>query len=162
MKHSNAGYVVLGGLVERVTGEDYYEYVRKHIYGPAGMERSGHFFSDSLSGNTAFGYTRGDGEAADGNALVRNVAMLPGRGSAAGGGYSTAGDLEKFLAALRAGTLEGGPPAGLGVAGGAPGINAVVEGDLPGGYDLIVLSNLYPPAAEQIAVLVRNWLGADD
>ncbi|HEX9704305.1 MAG TPA: hypothetical protein VGA20_03560 [Gemmatimonadales bacterium] len=50
--------------------------------------------------------------------------------------------------------------AGLGIAGGAPGINAVVEGDLPGGYDVIVLANLDPPAAQRIAGLVRGWLGA--
>jgi hypothetical protein len=39
---------------------------------------------------------------------------------------------------------------------------AVLEGDLPGGYDLVVLANLDPPAAERIARLVRAWLGAND
>lgn len=50
----------------------------------------------------------------------------------------------------------------MGIAGGAPGINAVVEAGLPGGYDLIVLTNLDPPAAERVARLVRGWLGAPD
>jgi hypothetical protein len=50
-------------------------------------------------------------------------------------------------------------PAGLGIAGGSGGINGVVEGGLPGGYDLVVLTNLDPPAAERVARMTRGWLG---
>lgn len=160
--YSNAGYVVLGGLVERVSGQDYYSYVQQHVYTPAGMTRSGHFASDSLPARTAIGYTRsGNGSQAP-VPLHANSGMLPGRGSAAGGGYTTAGDLRKFLTALRTQKIAAGPPAGLGIAGGSPGVNAVIEGDLPGGYDLIVLSNFDPPAAERIAERVRQWLGVRD
>ena len=153
-QYSNAGYVVLGALVERLSGLDYYEYVRRHIYGPAGMARTGHWRVDSLPPNTAVGYTgpRGSGGA--------NTATLPGRGSAAGGGYSTARDLLAFVRALRAGRIRGGPPAGLGVAGGAPGLNAVLEGGLPGGYDAVVLAILDPPAAQRAAKIIRDLLGA--
>ena len=69
------------------------------------------------------------------------------------------GDLLLFVSALRARAITGAPPPGIGIAGGAPGLNAVVEGQLPGGYDLAVAANLDPPAAEQIASLVREWLG---
>jgi CubicO group peptidase (beta-lactamase class C family) len=161
-QYSNAGYVVLGLLVERLSGEDYYGYVRRHIYEPAGMRRTGHFALDSLPPNTAYGYTRGDPDAPPGAPLRRNTEMLPGRGSSAGGGYSTAGDLLRFVQALRDHRIAVGGPAGLGIAGGAPGVNAVVEGDLPGGYDLVVLANLDPPAAERIARQVRAWLGAKE
>jgi hypothetical protein len=41
-------------------------------------------------------------------------------------------------------------------------MNAVVEGDLPGGYDLIVLANLDPPAAERVSRMTRQWLGVRD
>jgi CubicO group peptidase (beta-lactamase class C family) len=150
-QYSNAGYLVLGLLVERLSGETYYEYVRRHIYEPAGMRRTAHWAVDSLPANTAVGYTRG---------ARRNTELLPGRGSSAGGGYSTTYDLLRLLDALRAGRIPAGGPAGLGVAGGAPGLNAVVEGDLPGGYDLIVLANLDPPAAMRVARIVRGWLGA--
>jgi CubicO group peptidase (beta-lactamase class C family) len=160
--YSNAGYVVLGLLVERLSGEDYYSYVRKHIFEPAGMTRTGSFAVDSLPPNTAIGYTRGD-EGAPADAPVRsNASDLPGRGSSAGGGYSTAQDLMKFLKALRERRIANGPPPGLGIAGGSGGMNAVVEGELPGGYDLIVLSNLDPPAAERVSQLVREWLGVRD
>ena len=155
--YSNAGYLVLGLLVERLSGETYYDYVRNHIYEPAGMRHTAHFRSDSLPAHAALGYTR-DG----GSALARNTDLLPGIGSSAGGGYSTPQDLARFVQALRQQRVPGGPPSGLGAAGGAPGINAVLEGDLPGGYDLIVLANLDPPAAERVARMIRAWLGVRD
>ena len=160
--YSNAGYVVLGLLVERLSGEDYYSYVRKHIYEPAGMTRTGAFAVDSLPPNTAIGYTRGDEDAPPSAPVHPNTQDLPGRGSSAGGGYSTAGDLLKFVKALREQRIPSGPPAGVGIAGGSGGMNAVLEGDLPGGYDLVVLANLDPPAAERVSRMTRQWLGASD
>ncbi|HJP86230.1 MAG TPA: serine hydrolase domain-containing protein, partial [Gemmatimonadaceae bacterium] len=157
--YSNAGYIVLGLLVERLSGQDYYSYVRDHIFAPAGMSRTASFAPDSLPPNTAIGYTRGDENAPASAPLHANTAELPGRGSSAGGGYSTAQDLIKFLKALREHRIANGLPAGLGIAGGAPGINAIVEGDLPGGYDLVVLTNLDPPAAMRIGRMTREWLG---
>lgn len=160
--YSNAGYVVLGLLIERLSGDDYYTYVREHIFKPAGMTRTGSFWVDSLPPNTAIGYTRGDDNAPPSTPLHPNTQELPGRGSSAGGGYSTAQDLLKFLQALREHRIPNGPPAGLGIAGGSGGINAVVEGDLPGGYDLIVLANLDPPAAMRVARMTREWLGVHE
>lgn len=155
-RYSNAGYVVLGGIIERVSRMDYYDYVRKHVYGPAGMARTGHWMSDALPPNTAIGYV------GPGGSRGPNTGSLPGRGSAAGGGYSTARDLLAFVRALRDKRIPGGPPAGLGVAGGAPGLNAALEGALPGGYDVVVLANLDPPAAERVARIIRGLLGSPD
>lgn len=148
-QYSNAGYIVLGLLVERLSGENYYDYVRKHIFEPAGMTRTGSWTADSLPPNTAIGYTN-EG---------RNTDILPGRGSSAGGGYSTSHDLLRLLNALREHKVANAPEAGMvGVAGGAPGLNAVMEGDLEGGYDVIVLANLSPPAAERVGRLIREAL----
>ena len=160
--YSNAGYIVLGLLVERLSGEDYYSYVQKHIFDPAGMTHTASFPADSLPPNTAIGYTRGDQNAPPSAPLRPDSEFLPGRGSSAGGGYSTAGDLLKFVQALREKRIPNGLPAGLGVAGGAPGINATLDGDLPGGYDLIVLTNLDPPAAIRVSRLTRDWLGVKE
>lgn len=160
--YSNAGYLVLGLLIERLSGESYYTYVLDHIFEPAGMTRTGSFAVDSLPPNTAIGYTRGDEDALVDAPVHRNTSELPGRGSSAGGGYSTAQDLLKFLKALREDRIASGLPAGLGIAGGAAGMNAVLEGDLPGGYDLVVLANLDPPAAMSVARMTREWLGVDE
>lgn len=157
--YSNAGYVVLGLLVQRLSGENYYTYVKRHVFYPAGMTRTASYAVDSLPPNTAIGYTRGGPDAISLGPLSPNTSELPGRGSSAGGGYSTSHDLVAFVEALRTHRIPSGPPSGIGAAGGSGGLNADVEGDLPGGYDLIVLANLDPPAAERVAAMVREWLG---
>jgi len=158
-QYSNAGYIVLGLLIERLSGENYYEYIRRHIYEPAGMTQTGSWRVDRWPANTAIGYTRGGQDAPPTTPLQRNTDFLPGKGSSAGGGYSTAHDLLRLMNALRAHKIPSAPEAGnVGVAGGAPGLNAAVEGDLPGGYDVIVLANLDPPAAERVARLIRSAL----
>ena len=126
------------------------------VYEPAGMTRTAHYAVDSLPPNTAIGYTRREQDAPDSVPRHLNTALLPGRGSSTGGGYSTAHDLLRFVQALREAKIPGGVPAGLGVAGGTGGINAIVEGELPGGYDLTVLINLDPPTAERVARPVRG------
>src|SRR5450759_958944 len=160
--YSNAGYFVLGLVIERLSGDDYYTYVREHIFKPAGMTRTGSFAVDSLPPNTAIGYTRGDEDAPLSTPLRANSRDLPGRGSSAGGGYSTAQDLLRFVQALREHRIPSGLPAGIGIAGGSGGINAIVEGGLPDGYDLVVLTNLDPPAAERVVRMTREWLGVRD
>jgi CubicO group peptidase (beta-lactamase class C family) len=148
-QYSNGGYVLLGEIIEHVSGESYYDYVRRHIYEPAGMTRTEHPMSASSDPSRAIAYSRVD------DAAPPAPAPLPGRGSPAGGGYSTVGDLVRFAQALRAGKLiKGtfaprmvGPQAGLGIAGGSPGVNALLQ--LSGPYVLAVLANMDPPAAEQ-------------
>jgi len=158
-QYSNAGYVVLGLLIERMSGENYYEYVRRHIYEPAGMTHTGSWRIERWPANTAIGYTRGGQDAPPTAPLTRNTDFLPGKASSAGGGYSTAHDLLALLNALRAHKVANAPEAGMiGIAGGAPGLNAAMEGDLPGGYDVIVLANLDPPAATRVARLIRTAL----
>lgn len=161
-QYSNAGYIVLGLLIERLSGENYFEYINKHIYEPAGMNQTGSWRIDRWPANTAIGYTKG-GEAAPPDApLTRNTDFLPGKGSSAGGGYSTAHDLLRLMNALRAHKIPNAPePGQVGVAGGAPGLNAGLEGDLGGIYDVIVLANLDPPAAGRVSRLIRASLGFD-
>ena len=91
-RYCNACYVLLGAVVERVSGMSYYDYVRRNVFAPAGMEATDSYALDSLPPNTAIGYTRG-GPGAPSGPLRSNADLLPGRGSAAGGGYSTARDL---------------------------------------------------------------------
>jgi len=172
-QYSNGGYVLLGAIIEKASGEDYYDYIRKHVYAPAGMRNTDHYAKDDRVTNLAEGYTRqrepGIKPGADG--LANNAPTRPMRGAPAGGGYSTLEDLLAFTRALKEqelvkanglgrgfDELVPGPGGrmGLGIGGGAPGINAAVE--MAGDYTIIVLANLDPPAAERAAASVRAWL----
>lgn len=100
-QYSNAGFLVLGLIIEKVSGESYYDYVQKHIYDVAGMKDSGSPPLSERDPHLAIGYTRG--EEGDPNAALRpNTDTLPWRGSSAGGGDSTVGDLLRLDQALRA------------------------------------------------------------
>jgi D-alanyl-D-alanine carboxypeptidase len=171
-RYCNGCYVVLGAIIERVAGRPYEDYVAAHVYKPAGMTGAGPFHSDRLPPNVAIGYTKlGRGT---GGTLVSAVGMHGVSGSAAGGGYATALDLLAWENAMRDGRLldpkmtawffESGPTgpgrnrAGIGFAGGAPGINASIESD--GTWSIIVLANLDPPAATGLAQAISRQLSA--
>jgi CubicO group peptidase (beta-lactamase class C family) len=101
-QYSNAGFIVLGKLVERISGQDYYEYVREHIYQPAGMINTDCFAMDEDTPNLATGYTRGMfGGASKSRPRKSNIFLHVIRGGPAGGGYSTVEDLAAFARALR-------------------------------------------------------------
>lgn len=106
-RYSNAGFVVLGAIIEEVSGQGYFDYVKEHIYEPAGMNDTDSYEMDRPVPNLAVGYTeRGDGRALSGEFVPpryerSNLFMLPVRGSPAGLGFSTVDDLLRFDTALR-------------------------------------------------------------
>lgn len=102
--YSNAGYVLLGRIVENASGENYFEYVRRHIFVPAAMTASGWDSQEDVTEKRATGYYK-DGAFA--TAWKANWMTLPFKGSPAGGGYSTNADLLRFAGALRGGKLVG-------------------------------------------------------
>jgi D-alanyl-D-alanine carboxypeptidase len=179
-RYSNGGYVVLGAIIEKLSGQSYYDYVREHIFVPAGMTDTGSFEADVPVPNLAEGYTRlwGKGEQSMPGPRRRNIYTRPARGSAAGGGYSTAEDMLRFTNAVLADKLlsppytdwylndvepgKGTPPprtqGRLGWAGGAPGINAMLELDLATGYTVVVMGNYDPPAAGTVARAIGRIL----
>jgi CubicO group peptidase (beta-lactamase class C family) len=55
--YSNSGYVVLGAIIEAISGQSYYDYVRAHIFDPAGMTSTEWFIPGEDTDNTAKGYT---------------------------------------------------------------------------------------------------------
>lgn len=95
-RYSNSGFIVLGLIVERITGMSYYDYVRRNVFLPAGMTSTGSFAQDEDFLPRAIGYTTID----ETDASSDNWPLLPHRGSSAGGGYSTVGDLFRFSRAL--------------------------------------------------------------
>ena len=177
-RYSNAGYVVLGLVIERATGKPFADAVRERIFVPAAMTASGWLARDALPADAAIGYTREgwqrererqgparSGELAKAPLPLRhaNSLDLPAIGSSAGGSYSTARDLFAFARALATDRLLGperfAQQGGLGIAGGTAGANAVLEADFrPGGWTVIVLENLDPPSAEGLARDLRALL----
>jgi len=174
-RYSNGGFVVLGLIIGKASGQDYYDYVREHIFRPLGMTDTDSYDADSVVPNLASGYARPE---ADGP-LRSNIYTRPARGSSAGGGYSTAEDMLRFSLALQRGELlkpetvravfgEMWPKAPSkellsgrisgGWAGGAPGINAFLEVDARAGTTVVALANLSPPAAGRVARRIRTWL----
>lgn len=94
--YSNYGYILLGAIIEKASGQDYYSYVREHVFKPAGMTDSDFYELDSDPPNLAIGLMDAPDGARRSNWLFTGVKGMP-----AGGAYSTVGDLLKFDAALR-------------------------------------------------------------
>jgi D-alanyl-D-alanine carboxypeptidase len=181
--YSNYGFLLLGLIVQRVSGQDYYEYVREHIYEPAGMTSSDSLPEEQAVPGRSIGYTKFDGS----KDWKPNTDTLPYRGTSAGGGYTTAEDLQKFASALLNHKLvdaehtdllttgHADTPRGekyaygfmdnredgvrwFGHGGGAPGMNGDLRIYPESGYVIAVLANMDPQAAERIASYVSNRL----
>lgn len=101
--YSNTGFLLLGAIVEKASGQPYEEYVRQHVFVPAGMTDTEWPYFDQAPKNVAFGYERELGDA--GVVWSSNRYNLPVHGSPAGGGVSTVGDMFRFLEALRGNRL---------------------------------------------------------
>lgn len=175
MEYSNYGFILLGRLIELVSGESYQDYVREHVYLPAGMlHTDSRAASDHIPGR-AIGYTHGP------NGLVSNTEMMPGEGTSAGGGFSTVRDLFQFAQALQSGklldrsllkeataaeaphygyglgfyVLDGG---GYGHGGGAPGVNGELHILPKSGYVIIALANRDPMMASNLVDAISQIL----
>jgi CubicO group peptidase (beta-lactamase class C family) len=169
-EYSNYGYVLLGALIEAVSGASYYDYVREHVFRPAGMTSTDSRPESDHVSKRAVGYMR----RYPGAHWTPNTDTLPWRGTAAGGGYSTVRDLMRFAQALSSGRLIAkatlaeatrphrqqygygfdmrgeGRLRSYGHGGGAPGMNGELRIFPELGYIVVSLSNLDPPAASQL------------
>jgi len=168
--YSNAGYAVLGLIIEQVSGQSYLDYVRSNIFEPSGMTNTDSYDIEDDIPNLAIGYTTQDIHGNETGVLAANTPLMPGRGFAAGGGYSTAWDLLRFRNALFShqllspvsldllitGRVEVGEQARyalgffdrvqagqrvVGHGGGAPGVCSSLGMYPETGYTVVVLSN---------------------
>ncbi len=175
-EYSNYGFLLLGVIIEKVSGKSYYDFVAENIYKAAGMTNSGSEPENVKVANRSKGYMRDRFE------MVSNEPTLPWRGTSAGGGYTTAEDLMKFARALMSNNLlkvetlaEATSPQfttgdygfgfqigrpdearSYGHGGGAPGMNAILRVYPESGQSVIVLCNLDSPSASRIG----EWLHA--
>lgn len=173
-KYSNGGYVVLGLIIESIAGQSYsyYDYMQKNIFERAGMKSSAFGFRTMTDPKQAIGYTTMSDAGPDTPGAERhpNLNLVPARGSSAGSAQSTVGDLLLYAQALSAGKLISTAmlreldlhPDGMGIAGGAPGLNAALDTGISGAgsasYAVVVLSNLDPPSAERLSGEIRGLL----
>jgi CubicO group peptidase (beta-lactamase class C family) len=96
-QYSNTGYLLLGVIIEKVTGQSFYEYVQKRIFDPVGMNNSGFYELDKPIKNLATGYWE---DKEDGGKLRNNTFLHGIRSASAGGGWSTSIDMLHFMQAL--------------------------------------------------------------
>ena len=85
--YCNGGYILLGVVVEEVTGKRFQDVVAEEILRPAGMDRSGFFAMNQLPEGTALGYIE------DGEGWRTNICNLPIVGASDGGMFSTLADI---------------------------------------------------------------------
>ncbi|UCC39206.1 MAG: beta-lactamase family protein [Candidatus Aminicenantes bacterium] len=178
-RYSNTGMLLLGVVIESVTGGSYFDYIRKNIYEAAGMKNSDSYEMDYPVENLAIGYSPDlKSEYAWQNNLFKHVI----KGGPAGGGFSTVGDLHKFARALLTGKLvsvdslkilwkdyvsadygygfkvaEGPSGKVVGHGGGFPGINGNLDVFVDTGYIVAVLSN-YDRGASPVAQKISQLL----
>ena len=172
-RYSNTGYVILGTIIENITGESYFDYVRVNIYNKSGMKDTDSYEMDIPIPNLAIGYMIMEGSIKRKNNLFSHTV----KGVSAGGGYSTLKDLQKYYKALskykllnKKGTnmllngyddnAEMSNKLGYAVAygGGGPGINAVLGMDFGSDILVVVLSNYGPPTAGKLGRQIMRML----
>jgi CubicO group peptidase (beta-lactamase class C family) len=167
--YSNTGYLLLGAVIEKASGRDYYDYMDNEVFAKAGVAAGFlHNTEDERSDRGfALGYKPDES---------KNWDILPVRGTPAGGAYATAPDLLSFHKALSTGALVKPetlkklviipPPAGQTSPGLTSGVFAgddvgasAVFGMTPTGYTVIVLANISDaaqPVADRILKLLAS------
>ena len=86
-KYSNSGYILLGYIIEKVSGTSYEEFLEENIFQPLNMMSSGYDHHDTLLKHRASGYSTAGGELS--NAAYIDMSIP----HAAGALYSTVEDL---------------------------------------------------------------------
>lgn len=168
--YSNSGYVLLGAIIEKVSGQLYRTYIDENIFEPLEMKVTEIIYIEDIVPNIATGYYPKNADELQQNILVH------GRACPAGGIFSTVHDLSKFDQGLKTEKIlrsefiekmfepsEANPEYGsgweildinghkvLGHSGGHYGIEAIFYRYVEEGYTIIVLSN-YSGGAGHVA-----------
>jgi CubicO group peptidase (beta-lactamase class C family) len=92
--YSNTGYILLGILVEKLSGQSYAEFLRSNIFQPLGMNDSGYDRETDILNGRASGYQIKDGHLANADFIDMSTPF------SAGGIYSTVEDMFRWNEAL--------------------------------------------------------------
>jgi len=99
--YNNAGFVVLGLVIESITGQKFDAYLHDHVFAPAGMKDTGYFELDRLPARCANAYIYDE----DRKEYYTNIYSVDAKGTGAGGAFTTVLDMERFWKGLLAGGL---------------------------------------------------------
>jgi len=173
-QYSNAGYLLLGLVIEEITGMSYHHYVKENVFLPVGMQNTDFYTLDQIIPNLAIGCT---GVKDNWKKCESNINMLPFRGNSAEGGYSTVEDMALFFQALSQGKLlsakyvnyiltqqigvnesKAVQEGQLTMQGGAPGVNCCLSYNAKTDELVIVLGNYDPPIATNAFRKIRDKL----
>ena len=103
--YSNTNFLILGRLIEKITGKSYYEFIREEIFEPLEMDATNFFEKDEIITNKAEGYyidpqaSMEFGVPNDGK-MRNNITLRPAIGMPAGGAFSTVEDMFKFFSGI--------------------------------------------------------------
>jgi CubicO group peptidase (beta-lactamase class C family) len=97
--YSNSGYVLLGYLIEKISGESYSEFVQQNIFTPLGMKDSGYDSNSAIIAHRAAGYTPGKSGAVNAGFVHMSIPF------SAGALYSTTEDLLRWEQGLFGGKV---------------------------------------------------------
>ena len=92
--YSNSGFILLGLVIEAVSGISYQQFVYEVIISPCKLNHTGFYRADSLPANVALGYME------NGDGWNTNIFNLPIMGGSDGGIYTCADDLDKLWRAI--------------------------------------------------------------
>jgi CubicO group peptidase (beta-lactamase class C family) len=94
--YSNAGFVLLGLVVESISKKAYQQYVKKNIFDPLGFSHTGFYRMNNLPKNTALGYVYNESR----REYETNVLYMPIIGGSDGGLFTCSADLVKLWNAI--------------------------------------------------------------
>jgi len=94
--YSNSNYILLGLIIEKVSGISFYDYVKTNIFIPAGMNSTDHYYHGSEDFPLAVPLERSSDSWME---IFRT--KNKSRGTSAGGCYTTPDDMLKFSLALK-------------------------------------------------------------
>ncbi len=166
---STTGYLLLGAVIEKASGRDYYDYMDNEVFAKAGVAAG--FLHNTEEERTDRGFALGYKPDES-----QNWSGLPVRGTPATGAYATAPDLLSFHKALATGALvkpetlkrlvllpstggQASPGLTSGVFTGDEVGASAVFAMTPNGYTVIVLANIggaAQPVADKILKLLAS------
>lgn len=102
--YNGAGYILLGLVIEKITGQSYFNYVTSEIFNPFGMQQTAFIALDEPALNVAEGYVKIEQEGKP-TSWQRNIYSTTPQAAADGGATSTLTDMLLFSKAIRAGSM---------------------------------------------------------